>query len=164
MFYLSRCMRTVWRYASYKPTLAGCGTDGLSLLPLSVNVNLNLNIRCTCTVTHYNYIMLHCHLQAYWDTAIPGNKYTTDSGSDDDSECSTVAMTGYGGSLRTCGLDDGCVRVEFLVPDSEDLSGNTGLCGNANGDEGDDPDAGTDFGVCRLSPVDDPDDDADDDA
>ncbi len=77
-------------------------------------------------------------------------------------------MTNYGGSLRICGLDDGCSRVEFVVPDSEDLSGDAGLCGNANGDEGDDPDAGTDFGVCRLSPVDDNDnknnnDDDDDD-
>ncbi len=71
-------------------------------------------------------------------------------------------MTSFGGAVRICDQEDGCARVEFLVPDSEDLSGNTGLCGNANGNADDDPDASTGFGVSSLTLINSEDDDDDD--
>ena len=70
-------------------------------------------------------------------------------------------MISYNAKLRLCALCGGLIRVDMVVPDSEDLSGNLGLCGNGNGDTGDDPDEGSDIVipndlrvlVNRLSPI-----------
>ncbi len=47
-------------------------------------------------------------------------------------------MSSVQAKLRVCALDDSCARLDVIVADDEDLSENTGLCGNANGDTGDD--------------------------
>ncbi len=91
-------------------------------------------------------------LQTYWNTDDPENQYIPENDSEDDTKCHTVIMTAFDAKLTLCGQDDGSVRIDVIVPDTEDLSGNTGLCGNANGIKSDDPDALPSF-VTRLHPT-----------
>ncbi len=74
-------------------------------------------------------------MQTYW---FGENEYCTAMISSYNTQCSTIKISSVQTKLRVCALDDSCARLDLIVTHDLDLSENTGLCGNANGDMGDD--------------------------
>ncbi len=86
----------------------------------------------------YRYDMETAVLQAFW-SGVSTHNVTSDNDCDGDTKCYSVDMTNFNAKLTICGLGGGVARVDVIVPDGEDLSAGTGLCGNGNGRRRDDP-------------------------
>ncbi len=83
-------------------------------------------------------------LQAFL-SGVSTHNVTSDNDCDDGTKCYSVDMTNFNAKLTICGLGGGVARVDVIVPDGEDLSANTDLCGNGNGRRRDDPVPSTDI-------------------
>ncbi len=84
-------------------------------------------------------MFIQCALQTFWSSD-GSDEFVTEKDCDDDaSQCYSVNITGVKARYRLCNLGEGLARAELTFSHCQDLSGNTGLCGNANGCKRDDP-------------------------
>ncbi len=102
-------------------------------------------------------VLIQCALQTFWNRDST-DEFVTEKESDDDdaSQCYKANITSVNAQFRFCRLGEGLARLEVTFPHREDLSGNTGLCGNANGCKRDDP-ALMPANFYRLHPIEDDD-------
>ena len=96
-------------------------------------------------------------MQTCWGSDSSDEFVTEKDSNDDASQCYIVNITTVKARYRFCNLGEGLARVELTFSHCEDLSGNTGLCGNANGCKRDDP-GPEPSNLSRLVPIKDDDD------